>query len=231
MRANGAGRTIFAVILIVIGVQGLVIGDFGATWQPVPHVPARLVLVYGCALASLLGGIGMLWRSAVAAGALLALLLLWLAAFRLPVIVHAPASAVSYEGAGETLVLVAAALSLARKRGGRIAQILYGLALIAFGVAHFAYVKQTAALVPHWLPLPIAWVYFTGAAFIAAGVAIASGIRARAAAVLSVVQMGLFTLLVWVPMAAGGAHDMGTWNELLDSAALTAAGWVIADTP
>jgi uncharacterized membrane protein len=231
MRNTGIGRTIFAAIIIVIGIQGLVVGEFGAIWQPVPPVPARQALIYACVLASLVGGIGLLWRRAWAAAGLLGLLLLWFAAFRLPVILRAPASAVSWEGGAETLVLAAGAWSLfaAGKRGRRMASLLYGLALIPFGVAHFAYPQQTAALVPHWLPSPTAWVYFTGAAYIAAGLAIVSGVRARTAAMLSALQMGLFTLLVWVPMAAAGAHDAGTWNELLDSAALTAAGWAVAE--
>ena len=231
MRSSGIGRTIFAVVLVAIGIQGLVMGDFGAIWQPVPRVPARQALIYACALVSLIGGMGLLWRRVWAAGGLLALLLVWFAAFRFPVIAHAPGSAVSWEGGAETLVLVAGAWSLftTGKQGRRIAGLLYGLALIAFGVAHFAYVQQTAALVPHWLPSRATWVYFTGATYIAAGLALVSGVRARLAAALSALQMGLFTLLVWVPMLAAGSRDTATWNEAILSAALTAAGWAVAD--
>jgi uncharacterized membrane protein len=243
-----AGHAAFAAIMIALGIQGLLKRDFTVVWQPVPRgVPARAVLVDLCASVSLFSGIGLLWRrtAGLAARVLLAFLILWFLLWRVRALFLAPLIEGTWS-CGESMVMTAAAWVLyawfatdwdrqhvafaTGDRGVRIARVLYGLGLIPFGYAHFANVKGTVSLVPGWLPWHVAWAYFTGAAFIAAGVAVLVGVWARLGAALSALQMGLFALLVWVPILAAGSASAFQWVEFETTLALTAAGWVVADS-
>lgn len=238
MRIASVGHAVFAATLLAMGILGLITGDFAPIWQPVPKgLPAREVLAYLSAFVSLALGTGLLWRrtAAPAARVLLVLLVLWLFVFKARFIVSAPMSAVSYETNGETAVLVAAAcvvyawLAAESDKGVRIGRAIYGLALIAFGVAHFAYLKLTASLVPAWLPMHEGWAYFTGATYVAAGAAVLIGVYARLAAALAALQVGLFTLLVWLPVVAA-SPNANQWSEFAVSWAITAGAWVLADS-
>lgn len=248
IRIAGFGHAFYAATMIALGVLGLRHGEFTAIWSGVPeHMPGRHAVAYLCAVICLGSGLGLLWsRTAVlSARALLGYLALWMLLFRLPLIFRAPAETVTWWACGETAVMMAGAWVLAvafahdgdgawprfatGERGLAIARVIYGLGLIPFGIAHFTYLERTASMVPGWLPWHVAWAYFTGSALIAAGVALVIGVFLRLAAVLSTAEMALFTLLVWGPIIVS-RPDASQWNEFVDSVALTAAAWVVAES-
>jgi uncharacterized membrane protein len=243
-RSGGLPRVLLAITLAAMGISGLIHQDFPAIWQPVAAgVPLRGVLVCCCVAISLGCGVGLLLpRTLVLAGCTLLLsLVAWLLAFRLPALLRMPGAVVAWEGCSETAVIIAGAWMVYSRsprgglpgfaggsRGVRCARILYALALIPFGLAHLAYVGPTAALVPGWLPAHAAWAIATGVAYILAGIAILTGVLAGLAAALSSWQMGLFTLLVWVPILAAGSRDPFHWSETWLSWTLTLCGWLVA---
>ncbi len=249
IRIASPGHAAFAAILICLGIMGFVTRDFSQIWQPVPKwVPGRTALVFLCALISLGSGIGLLWRrwALVASRVLLVALSIWLLVLRLPNFFYEHPLVLVAWTFGSTAVMVAGAWVLyiwfaherdpahpgllADATGLRIARTLYGLSLIPFGLAHFMYLDATTVLIPAWLPGHVAWAYLTGAAFIAAGLAVCAGALAAPAAALSTLQMGLFTLIVWVPrMVTGNVTDFQR-GEFISSCALTAGAWVVADS-
>jgi uncharacterized membrane protein len=248
MRIASIGHAIFAVTMIVLGAVGLLHPDFVPLWNPVPvNVPARVLLVYLSALISVASGIGLLFQpmAAIAARLLLTTLFLWLLLLRLPNFLLEPAFEACWSVFPLMIMLAAAwvlyvwfAADWDRKHlsfissnnGLHIARVLYGLSLIFFGVAHFIDVKDTVSLIPHWLPSHLFWAYFTGCAFIAAGLATLIGFCARLAVTLSAFQIASFLFLVWVPIVATGSKDPFQWSETFLNAALLAGAWVMTDS-
>ena len=249
MRIASVGHAVFAVTMIALGILGLIKSDYVGLWGPIPRSVPRLA--YLSAFMCLASGIGLLWQLAAGAATrvLLAYLLLWLLLLRMPGIFLSPtvdfwwsACATAVMAAAAWVLYVWFAADWDRRRFGfvtgenglGIARVLYGLALIPFGLAHFVYLQHTAELVPGWLPWHQFWAYFTGGAFIAAGVSVLIGVYARLAATLSAIEIGMFLLLVWVPIVAAGSKDASQWSEqwseTVVSWALMAGAWVVASS-
>ena len=210
-------------------------------------VPARELFIYFGALISLTTGIGLLVprMAAIAARLLLATLFLWLLLFQLPNFLHEPAFDACWSVFPLTVMLAAtwgpisglpltgtvntsdpsAATTACASRACSTS-----LCSIFFGVAHFVDVKDTVSLIPHWLPGHLFWAYFTGGAFIAAGIATLIGFCARLAVALSAFQLALFLFVVWIPIVAAGSKDPFQWSETILNTALLAGAWTVADS-
>lgn len=248
MRIASVGHVVFAAAMIGLGIVTLLQGNFASVWDPVPDgMPARMALVYFSAIISLGCGLGLLWQrtTTIAARVLAAVLLFWFLVFRVLDMFRAPSLGVFFS-ACDTAVMLAAAWVLytwfatdwdkrhlgfaAGHTGVRIARVLFGLSLINYGVAHFLDVKDTVSLEPAWVPWHTFWAYFFGCTFIAAAVGVLTGVWARLAAALATFQIGMFTLLVWVPIMAAGSKNSFFKSETILSAVLTACAWVMADS-
>jgi uncharacterized membrane protein len=207
----------FSFGIIALGVLGVVSQDFAFDWQPVPAFhPGRELLAVVCGLFMIALGVGLLLRATVAmtVRVLLPFLLAWLC-LKIPTVLAAPQIEGVWIGFGEVGMLLAGGWVLFARlseleqsrwstdftgqRGIRIAQIIFGLAVIPVGLGHLFYVEITTGLVPSWLPLRAGLAYLTGIAQIACGLAMVFAIRVRLAAAIETVLVALFAFLVWGP--------------------------------
>lgn len=240
----GLGWRVYGLGVMAIGLLGLTWGTF-AQGQPVPKdFPHRTVLAYAAAAFMLVAAAAVEWRRTMAWGAAAltayyALIVVILMNGRL-VLAHY-AEFLTYESlsfqvaitAGGLIVCAASAKidAALASRLTRLGQLMFGGCALVFGTAHFVYLKLTAPLVPQWLPLTQEfWAYATGIGFIAAGVALLTGVQARLAAILLTVMLASFTPLIHVPMLLADPSNRWLWSENASNLVVTGVAWVVADS-
>lgn len=244
-----AGRLLFAVVMIGLGIRGLAYGDLASVWQhiPIAHLSARPLIAHACAAAELLIGMGLLWRRTIAPASALAtlFLLLWVVLLKIPPVLAAAQIEASWLGLGEIAVMLSGSwilfaihagswarnhLAWAVGTGGLgWARLLLVLALPTIGLAHFVYADATAALIPAWLPCRNALVYLTGAGNFAASLGILSGAMPRLAAAAEAAMLTVITIVVWLPGLIAAPTD-ATWTPFLISMGIASGAWLVADS-
>lgn len=249
MRVN-ASRAFFAATMIGLGILGLVYGDFALVWQriPIEYLPGREYFAYASAAVELLCGIGLMIGSTttLATRVLFVFLLLWVVLLKLPAVVMVPQMEATWLGFGEIAVILSGACCLFARdagrferehlafivgdRGIRYARVLLAISLPMIGLSHFVYGKETAAYVPAWMHVPLAWAYLTGAGSLAAAAGILFGVWPRLAATLEAAMLGVITLLVWGPRLFAMPPDRTSWTGFTISSAIACGVWVVADT-
>ncbi len=245
-RSQQPALTFFAVGMIGLGILALIYGDFALVWQPVaPWVPGRTALAYGSGVLMLLVGACLLFEATVAWSVriLFPYLILWML-LKVPALVMAPLDEGAWLGIGELVVLMAGGWMLfarladlregsifafaAGESGIRIAKILFAVFVIPIGLSHFFYVKDTAALVPAWLPFRTGWAYLTGAGHIACGLGVLFSVFPRVAAIAEAGMLSIFTILVWIPAIVAAPKTRLPWTAFFISWAITSAVWLVA---
>ena len=224
---SARGRVLLALGLAAIGCQNLVGLGLIPQLQPVSDsIPAHSLLgvVLGVLLLATSAGVVVGVRRA--ATGLAALLSIWMLLLWVPTLVANPRSGAAWTGAFEIAALTFAAWSLAG--AGRIAQVGFGLCVPAFGVLHFLYVDDVASVIPGWIPGPVFWAHATGVAHIAAGLAIATGIRARLAAGLLGLMFGLWVVILHAPRVVANLGARAEWTSLFVALAMCGASLVVA---
>ena len=74
------------------------------------------------------------------------------------------------------------------------------------------------------------WAYATGAGFVAAGVALLTGVQARLAAILLTAMFASFAVLVHLPKLLAQPTSHWIWSENALNLAVMGAAWAVADS-
>ena len=252
MRIVGLGHGLFAIAGAGLAILSLTYRDFAPIWQPLPAwIPWRETWVYGSGLLVLAASAGLCFsRTALPSALTIGTYLAVWAVTRAASLVFKPLSVASWYGFCEALAPLVSAWILyamlrwqsrssetpliASERAVRAAQVLFGLACVVYGLAHFAYADFTASMVPIWLPSRLGFAYFTGLGHLAAGVGIIVGILPRLAATFEAIMMSLFGLLVWVPTLFAqpppqwATPPQNQWSEVFVTLLLAASAWIVA---
>ena len=112
---------------------------------------------------------------------------------------------------------------------GTIGRYVYAIPFAIFGLFHFMNGAAMAGMVP--IPGGVFWVYLTGAALIAASVAIMIGKMAALAAALLGVMLLTFALTIHLPGIINAADQgamQSAMSSMLKDTALAGAAWFVA---
>ena len=237
-------RRVYGLGIMAIGIANLIFGEFDPG-QPVPAgFPARKALVYAAGAFLVVAGAAVQWRRIAAWGAAAltayyAFIVVALMNGRLLMTQYAVYGI--YEELAIQLAIPAAGLIVFAKtakidaalaaRLTRFARFAFGVCALVWGGAHFVYMNMTAPLVPKWLPpTQEFWGYLTGVCFIAAGLAILTGVRARLAALLLTAMILIFGVLANGRVLLANPSSHFNWTESALNLALIGAAWVVADS-
>jgi hypothetical protein len=243
MRTALYGRIVFGASAVLFGVIALMWHD-SDTWQNLQQI-WRLpfgTLIGGCLMAALIaGGIGMQYpRTARLASVILCVVYLCFSLACIPDIIAASNIYERYGGSfflffsllcGAIALYAATEANAARAVAfGRPARLGLGACAISFTLGQILLPRETADLVPKWIPPnQMFWAILTTIAFALAAIAILIHRQAGLAIRLMTLMLAVFGVLVWIPRLIAHPRVHFNWSECLLTFLITGAAWMVAD--
>jgi hypothetical protein len=235
-------RIVFGASALLFGTIALLWRD-AETWQTLRHIwnlPFGMA-IGACLMALQIGAaVTMQFPRAVRlASVVLSVVYFLFSLAAVPGILAAPRVYAQYPGffeqfcllCGTTALFAATDANPARSRAlARLARLGLGLCAISFALTQLFYFRETAAMVPRWIPLNQSfWAILTTIAFGLAALAILIHRHARLAIHLMTLMLALFGALVWIPRLLAHPHAHSNWSEFALTALITGAAWLVGD--
>ena len=243
------GRIVFAIGIAAFGGQYLLHGHYLGGLPPVPPwAPGGSAGAYlvGVFLIVAAVAIAAQWNARLFAALLGALFLFCVVFLHLQHFSDVIHKGNDRTRALEPLALAAAAFVLAgtfssgsakssvlhsaTEIASKLGRFVFAFTLVIFGWQHFEYAAYLATLVPAWLPAHLAWIYFTGAGFIAAGLSIALKILGRLAATALGMMFFLWVVILHAPRVYASLHNADEWSSLFVALAMAGSSFLLAST-
>lgn len=238
------GKYFFATGIGFLGAQYFVYGHYSRGLPPVPPwAPGGAAGAYlaGALLIATAAGIAFNVKRRLSALVLGGFLLFCVLALHGQRIGKILASGDARTGALEPLAMCGAVLALVGSLPSgsqgipkwdrtvvRLGQLLFAFCTVIFGIQHFLYLQYIAMLILPWIPGHVFWVVFTGAGFIASGVAIGTGYCGRLAATWLGIMFSLWFVLLHIPLAMASPSDGDKWSSMFVALAMSGASFIIA---
>ncbi len=225
------GRLFFAVCMVAFGVQNFFYTGYVKGLELTPEwAPAHTFWAYLDGALLVVGGVCIALRVKTRIGAVMVAAVY----FTSMVFLRLPRLGLSVHDIGERTglleplaigcgALFIAALFLPAAR------VLFGITMIIFGIAHLQIPTFIASLIPAWMPGAYFLAWFTGFAFIAAGVSIITRWQMRLASMLLGSMFFLWVVVLHAPRVAANLHNGNEWNSLFVALACCGACWILAE--
>jgi uncharacterized membrane protein len=206
---SSIGRIFYGIAMAVLGFLTLYYHDFPYMFIP-PHdswVKGLIPVTYISGALLILAGACIVLRKMTLPVSLLlgGVLLAIFCCYFIPYQMMDPARYMHFgkwENSAKELALASGAFVIAGlflRRLMPLGVVLYSLTIISFGIDHFLFAHEASDYIPSWVPSHLFWMYFTGSALLASGIAIMVNIRRGLAAILLGSMIFIWFIILHIP--------------------------------
>jgi len=215
---SNIGRIFYGLSITVMGLLTIYYGNFPYMLIPPKHSWIPSVVIYLSGVLLVLAGMCIVFEkktrsaSLLLGGALLAIFCFYFISYQLMVSTNAMQFG-DWENAAKELALAGGAFVVAGCYATKnenppfgfltkiipFGAIIFSITIISFAMDHYLYAKEAADYVPSWVPAHLFWIYFTGTALLASGVAMISKIKLKLAATLLGLMIFTWFVILHIP--------------------------------